>query len=308
MKTWKFLAAVALTAVALQAQSPQAVPLKLIQTLQFSGDVKGHFDHFGVDIPHERLFTTPEDSASVIVFNLNTGAEMCKIEGIGKPHAVLYRADLNRIYVTDGDTGALKIFDGSTYKPLGIVKLLVDADSIGYDPVSKYLYIDNGGGDAHQEYSMLSVVDTTLGKKLADIKIDGDTLEAMALEKMTPRLYVNNPAKNQIDVVDRTNRTIVATWPITKGKKNVAMALDEKNHRLFTACRSGQIVVVDTQNGKELQALAIVSGVDDFTFNEQSKRLYASGDGEVDFITRRTPITTSCWQRRLLLQAAGPRD
>lgn len=282
MSTWKFLGAIAITVAALQAQSPRAAPLKLVQTLHFSGDVKGHFDHFGVDVSHSRLFTTPEDSKSVIVFNLNTGAEMSKIEGIGRPHAVLYRADLNRIYVTDGDAGALKIFDGSTYKPLGSVKLLVDADSIGYDPVSKYLYIDNGGGDAHQEYSMLSVVDTTLGKKLADIKIDGDTLEAMALAKMTPRLYLNNPAKNQIDVVDRTNRTVVASWPITKGKKNVAMALDEKNHRLFSACRSGQIVVLDTQNGKELQALPIVSGVDDLTFDEQNKRLYASGDGTVD--------------------------
>ncbi len=282
MSTWKFLGAVALTVAALQAQSSQTAPLKLVQTLHFSGDVKGHFDHFGVDLAHDRLFATPEDSKSVIVFNLKTGAETGKIEGIGRPHAVLYRADLNRIYITDGDEGALKIFDGSTYKPLGSVKLLVDSDSIGYDPVSKYLYIDNGGGDAHQEYSMLSVVDTTLSKKLADIKIDGDTLEAMALSKMTPRLYVNNPAKNQIDVVNRTNRTVVTTWPITRGKKNVAMALDEKDHRLFSACRSGQIVVLDTQNGKELQALPIVAGVDDLTYDEQSKRLYASGDGAVD--------------------------
>jgi hypothetical protein len=38
-------------------------------------------------------------------------------------------------------------------------KLLEDADSIGYDPKTKYLYIDNGGGDVHQTYSMLSVVD-----------------------------------------------------------------------------------------------------------------------------------------------------
>lgn len=282
MRTLSILGSIAITASLLQAQSSQSAPLKLIQTFHFSGDVKGHFDHFGVDVPHERLFTTPEDSKSVIVFNLNTGAQIHKIEGIGRPHAVLYRQDLNRIYVTDGDAGALKVFDGTTYKLIGSVKLLVDADSIGYDPVSKYLYIDNGGGDAHQEYSMLSVVDTTLDKKLADIKIDGDTLEAMALEKMTPRLYVNNPAKSLIDVVDRTNRTIVATWPITKGKKNVAMALDEKTYRLFTACRSGQIVVLDTQSGKELQALPIVSGVDDLTFDEQSKRLYASGDGAVD--------------------------
>jgi len=46
-----------------------------------------------------------------------------------------------------------------------------------------YMYIDNGGGDVHQTYSMLSVVDTTAGKQLADLKIEGETLEAMALEK-----------------------------------------------------------------------------------------------------------------------------
>jgi len=32
---------------------------------------------------------------------------------------------------------------------------------------------------------MLSVVDTTASQKLADLKIDGETLEAMALEKST---------------------------------------------------------------------------------------------------------------------------
>jgi len=65
------------------------------------------------------------------------------------------------------------------------VKLLEDADSIGYDPATKYLYVDNGGGDVHQTFSMLSVIDTTAGEKLADLKIDGETLEAMALEKST---------------------------------------------------------------------------------------------------------------------------
>lgn len=282
MSTWKLLGVIVIAAASLRAQSSPTPPLKLIQTFHFSDGIKGHFDHFGVDIPHERLFTTPEEAKSVIVFNLQTGTILHKIDGIGKPHAVLYRPDLNRIYVTDGIDGALKIFDGSTYKLLKSIKLLVDADSIAYDSVSKYLYVVNGGGEAHQSYSMISVIDTTAEKKMGDIKIDGDTLEAMALEKMTPRLYVNNPAKNQIDVVDRTNRTLITSWPVTKGKKNVAMALDEKDHRLFSACRSGEIVVIDTKDGRELQALPIVNGVDDLTYDRQNRRLYASGDGTVD--------------------------
>jgi DNA-binding beta-propeller fold protein YncE len=267
---------------AVKARSQEGPPLKLVRTLQLPADVKGNFDHFGVDLRGNRLFATPEDYKAVVVFDLKTGKLIRTMDGIGRPHAVLYREDLNRIYITDGNAGDLKIFEGATYQLLSSVKLLEDADSIGYDPVTKYLYIDNGGGDVHETYSMLSVVDTTAGKKLADIKIDGDTLEAMALEKSSPRLYVNNRAKNQIAVVDREKREVIASWPITKCKVNVALALDEANHRLFAACRDGEIVVLDTQTGKELSALPITKGVDDLTYDPATKRVYAACDGNVD--------------------------
>jgi len=257
-------------------------PLKLAQTLTLPADIKGNFDHFGVDLKGSRLFATPEGYKAVLVFDLKTGKPIHTIKGIGKPHAILFREDLDRIYVTDGDAGDVKIFDGKTYALLSSVKLLEDSDSIGYDPKTKYLYIDNGGGDVHQTYSMLSVVDTTAGKKLADIKIDGDTLEAMALESSSPKIYVNNKAKNQVDVIDRDKRALVASWPVTKCKTNVAMGFDEANHRLFIACRTGQISVIDTQSGKEITALPITKGVDDILYDPASKRIYAACDGNVD--------------------------
>jgi DNA-binding beta-propeller fold protein YncE len=193
------------------------------------------------------------------------------------------------LYITDGEAGDLKIFDSNTYKLLSSVKLLEDADSIGYDPVTKFLYIDNGGGDVHETYSMMSVVDTTAGKKLSDIKIDGDTLEAMALEKSSPKLYVNNKAKSQVDVVDREKRKVVTSWPITKCKTNVAMAFDEANHRLFVACRSGSISILDTQSGKEVAALPITKGVDDMIYDPGSKRIYAACDGDADVYEQSGP-------------------
>src|SRR6266478_363573 len=144
----------------------QTSPLKLVQTIKLPAEIKGRFDHFAVDLSGNRLFATPEDNHAVLVFELKSGKLLRTIKGIGKPHAILYRQDLNQIYVTDGDAGDLKIFDSKTYTLKSSVKLLEDADSIGYDPVTKYLYIDNGGGDVHETYSMLSVVDTTSGAKL----------------------------------------------------------------------------------------------------------------------------------------------
>jgi DNA-binding beta-propeller fold protein YncE len=272
-----------------QARCQVAAPIKLVQTFELPAEVNGNFDHFGIDLKGGRLFATPEGYHAVVVFDLKTGKLVHKIDGIGKPHAVLYREDLNKIYVTDGDAGDLKIFDGTTYNLLSSVKLLEDADSIGYDPAKKYLYVDNGGGDVHQTYSMLSVIDTTAGKKLADLKIDGETLEAMTLEKSTSRMYVNNRSKNQVSVVDREKRELIASWPVTLCKNNVAMALDETNHRLFVACRTGQIAVLDTQTGKEVTSFPITKGVDDITYDVASKRVYAACDGAVDIFEQSGP-------------------
>jgi len=281
------IAAFALFGVNVRCQ--EASPLKLVQALKLPSEVKGNFDHFAIDLKGGRLFATPEDYKAVVVFDLKTGKLIHTISGIERPHAVLYRDDMSRLYVTDGEAGDVKIFDSTAYRLLSSVKLLEDADSIGYDPATKYLYIDNGGGDVHQTYSMLSVVDTTAGKKLIDIKIDGDTLEAMALEKGSSRIYVNNKAKSQVDVIDREKRELIASWPVTKGKVNVAMALDEANHRLFIACRGGQLVVMDTQTGKEIVALPITKGADDLTYDPGSKRIYAACDGDADVYEQSDP-------------------
>jgi DNA-binding beta-propeller fold protein YncE len=267
-----------------------AEPLKLAAKYEMPASVKGRFDHLGIDIGGNRLFVVAEEAQQVLVFDLATGKFIREIK-VEHPHAVLYRADLNRIYITDEGKGVLNIYDGKTYEPVKTVALKVDADSIGYDPATKYLYIDNGGDNAHEKFTMLSVVDTTAGTKVADIKIDGDTLEAMALEKSGDRLFLNNPAKNEVEVIDRKTNKLVTSWPVKLGKSNATVALDESVHRLFVGCRSGAIVVFDSQTGKELQALPVGKGVDDLMFDPASKRIYAAsgGTGAVDVYKETDP-------------------
>lgn len=272
----------AVAAAPLSAGAQESAPLKLATHFTMPADVKGRFDHLCADVAGNRLFLAAETAHEVLIFNLRTGKYLRAIPDIQIPHAIFVRDDLHRIYVTDGGAGELKIFDGKTYRLLKSVPLKVDADSIGYDPATKYLFIDNGGGDAHEAFSMFSIVDTTTGDKIADIKVDGETLEAMAVDPKNTNIYVNNPAKSEVDVIDRKTHEISARWPVTMGKRNVSMALDSASHRLFVACRSGAIVVFDTETGKELQSFPIVTGVDDLVFDAASKRLYAAAGGQVD--------------------------
>lgn len=258
---------------AVPSQSP--APITAVQKDEMPASVAGRFDHLGIDPHGNRLFAAAESAHQVFVFDLASGRYLRSIDGIQIPHAILVRQDIDRIYITDGGAGEVRVYDGQTYHLLKTIPLKVDADSIGYDPETKLLYVDNGGGDAHETYSMLSVIDTTSGAKLADIRIQGDTLEAMALEKNSDRMYVNDASANKVVVLNRCRRQIVATWSVTLGKRNVAMALDQVHHRLFLGCRDGKLVIFDTQSGRELEALPIGGGVDDLAFNPDTGRLYA---------------------------------
>jgi DNA-binding beta-propeller fold protein YncE len=278
MNKLKLLFVATLLLSGLPAAAQTTAPLKLATKYDMPASVKGRFDHLGIDIGGNRLFVVGEEAAQVLVFDMTTGKLIRTIK-VDHPHAVLYREDLSRIYITDEGKGVLNIYDGKTYDLLKAVALKVDTDSIGYDPATHYLYIDNGGDNAHETFTMLSVVDTTAGSKLADIKIDGDTLEAMALEKAGDRLFLNNPAKTEVEVIDRKSNKLATSWPVKLGKGNATMALDESTHRLFVGCRTGAIVVFDTQAGKELQALPIGKGTDDLMFDPASKRIYATSGG-----------------------------
>ncbi|HVC18668.1 MAG TPA: YncE family protein [Vicinamibacterales bacterium] len=269
-----------------------AAPLVRVQELAMPASVRGRFDHLTVDSQSHRLFATAESAHAVLVYDLRTGRLVHTIGGIAIPHAVLYRPRLDRLYITDGGAGELRIYDGTTYRLLTSVTLKVDTDSIAYDASTHDLYVVNGGGDAHESSSLISVIDTTAGRKVADIRVEGRTLEAMALARGGAAMYVNNAADNQVDVIDRRTRKVTAVWPVTSCTHNVAMALDGPSHRLFVACRSGAMAVLDTRTGHELQTLPIGKGVDDLIFDPASRRLYATcgaGGGVIDVYREDTP-------------------
>jgi DNA-binding beta-propeller fold protein YncE len=290
----------------LTSPTAEPPPLKLVQTIRLTNivanqpevsadqlakevqstrmvNVANHFDHFEVDLKRHRLFITPEDNKTVEVYDLQTGKLVHSIGGIGMAHGVLYRPDIDEVFVTDGTVGSLKIFTGGEYKLIKETKLLVDADSIGYDPKTHYLYIDNGGKDAGLDYSLVSIVNTDTGEHLGDIKVESNRVEAMKLENGGPRIFLNATEKNEVAVIDREKRAVVARWPVTGGTVNVGVAVDEVNHRLFIACRDGKLLVMDSDSGKVLQTLPIATGVDDVVYDPVSKRIYvACGEGFVN--------------------------
>jgi len=273
------------------ATSPaqEKTPLRLVQTVSLPG-LQRHWDHFGVDVKGNRLFlTSDEDEAVVDVFDLKTNKLIHTITGTKGAHNVLAFPEMKKIFVVDGEASELKIFNYDTYELIGHTELTIDADPAVYDPATKYLYVVNGGRAAKTPYCLISVVDTVSGKKLADIKLDTNRLESMALEKSGPRLFVNMTGANKIGVVDRQKRTVVDTWPVTAAVENVPMQYDESTHRLFVATRKpSKLVVVNTDTGKEVTSLPTADSVDDLAYDAANHRIYLPGgnlNGAVGAVT-----------------------
>jgi len=213
-------------------------PLVLVQSIELPEVPAGPYaDHMALDLKGQRLFTTPQANKAVDVLDLQSGKVLHTIPGFGNPHAVFYRGDRNRLFVTDGGIGALRIFDATSFRELKSIKLELNADGIGYDAQTGYLYVSNGGDEAGKAYSLISIIDTVREEKIGDIRVEAPGLEAMVIDHSSGRLFINLPESSSIAVIDLNKRAVIATWPLTKGKKNMASAYDPEHHRLYVGCR-----------------------------------------------------------------------
>jgi DNA-binding beta-propeller fold protein YncE len=259
--------------------SPQKAPLRLLQTISMPG-VTRKWDHFGVDLKGQRLFATSEEDPAVEVFDLKTNKHLRSLTDFKEPHNVLVFPELNEVFVVDGEASEIKILKYDSYELTGRIPLTIDADPVAYDPATKYLYVVNGGREAHTPYCLITIVDTRTGKKLADMMLDTNRLESMAIENSGSRLFVNMTGANKVGVVDRNKREVIATWPITAGQENVPMQYDEATHRLFVVTRKpSKLVVVNTDTGKEVTSLAVADYADDLAYDAAHHRLYVACGG-----------------------------
>ena len=275
-----------LFAIPLLLHAQHSAPLKLVQSIPLPGLKEGDFDHFAVDLDGHRLFLTAEANGVVQVFDTQTNKLIHTIRGMEAPHSMVYRADLKRLFVVDGDASEIKVYDTNSYGLVGHIALYIDADSQAYDPETKLMYVVSGGREARTPYSYISIVDTTQSKKILDIKIDANWIEAIALEKRGPRLFVNITSENAVGVMDRNRHSITAKWPISgETQQNLPLFFDETNHRLLLTTRKpSKLVVIDSDTGKVTTSVPCVGMVDDIAYDAKLKRVYLSGDQFVEVV------------------------
>ncbi len=180
-----FHAIVALLCAGVVATRAQTVtPLELKQTIALPG-VEGRIDHLAFDPTGERLFVCALGDNTVEVIDLEKGARVHSITGLGAPQGIAYVPEAGRLYVANDKGGVCKIYDARSYQLVGEIDFKDDADNVRYDDASKRVYIGFGSGG-------IGIVSASDGKAIGSIKLAAHP-EAFELEKHGPRIFVNVP-------------------------------------------------------------------------------------------------------------------
>jgi DNA-binding beta-propeller fold protein YncE len=267
------LVVIVLFAVTASAQSKP--PLRLVQSIPLPDLKEGDFDHFAVDLAGNRLFATAEENNAVVVLDIKANKLIHTIPDLAAPHSMLFLPAAKQLWVVSGDDGTVKIFDTGTYALTETVKVTKGADASAYDPAKHLLYITAGGSDAKMPFSLINILDTGTRKKVGDIKVESTNLEAMAIEKNGPRLFVNIRDKSLVGAIDREKRTVTSTWSLGEVHGNTPLIFDEANHRIFVAGRKPPtFVVLDSESGKIIATMPTAEMTDDMAFDPEGKRIY----------------------------------
>ena len=119
---------------ALAQEQPQ--PLKLVQKIPLPRSFEGRIDHQSVDVKGNRYFMSGLGNGTVEVIDLTSGKVLHTIPGFTMAQAALYAPDTNLIFVADGESNFLNIYDGTSYELVRSMPNLENADNLRYVPAN----------------------------------------------------------------------------------------------------------------------------------------------------------------------------
>ena len=254
--------------------------LSLTQTIALP-KVQGGLNHMSVDGEHQRLFAAAPTNKTLEIVDLKSGKPWRSLEG-ERPAAARYAPEFNQLYVSSGEN--LYMYDGSSFGLFVRIDLQSRLDELEYSARAMELYV----GCMTTSKTGIAVIAIPEGRLLGKIAFPASP-QGIAVEERGGRIFANIPANSSIEVVDRKERKVMATWQLGGSRDNFPMALDETGHRLFVACRRpAEMLALDSESGKIVAHVHCVGDADDMAYDPAHKRIYISGaEGSISVIEQR---------------------
>nr|WP_199046286.1 YncE family protein [Dyella sp. ASV24] len=229
----------------------------------------GGWDYLSLDTASHRLFIARDDR--VMVVDATSGKLQGEVPGMQHAHGVALLPAKHQAFVSNGHGDNVTVVDTDALKVTGHIAISgKDPDAIVFDDASGHLLTMNGHS------SNISVIDAEAGKELATIAVPGRP--EFAVSDGMGQLFLNLEDKSQLVRVDLANRKVLNVWPLAPCDGPTGLALDKANHRLFSVCANGWMIVTDANDGHQVAKVAISKDPDAVVFDAQRKVVLSPGE------------------------------
>src|SRR5664279_4185631 len=241
---------------------------KVVQKIQLTGD--GGWDYLNADDATGMLYVSHVKMVNVV--DMKTSKEEETINDVKSVHGIAIAPDLNKGFISNGPDSNVTVFNTKDYSIIEKVQVTgKNPDAIIYEPFTKAIITWNG------RTSNATVIDAKTDKVIQTIPLPGKPEAAVSDGK--GKVFVNIEDKSEVCMINVKTWKVEQTWSVAPGEGPSGLALDNENHRLFSATDK-LMVVLDAETGKVITTLPTGDRVDGAGFDPGLKRAYSScGEG-----------------------------
>ena len=272
MRIFRFVIILGLMVPAISSSQSQS-GYHIVKKTLIGGE--GGWDYLFADSKARRLYVS--HGSHVVVLDADSVAVVGDIPNTEGVHGIAVAPEFGHGFTSNGRTSTVTMFDLKSLKALKEIPAGKNPDAILYDSFSRKLFAFNGRSqDA-------TVLNAETGDSLATIPLGGKP--EFAVSDLQGRVFVNNEDKSEIIAIDTKVLSVVARWPLAPGESPSGLAIDLKNHRLFSVCSNKLMIVLSTDDGKIVASLPIGAGVDACAFDPETGLAFSSnGEGTMTVV------------------------
>src|ERR1700730_652209 len=189
------------------------------------------WDHVSVDADNRNVLIGRRDDG-VWVYNMDSG----EVKQVAQTKGTNGAAIIPDLGLGMSDNGAFDTVTGYDLKTRAVkstIKVPKDTDGVGWEPVTKTAYVNNG------DDGTITLFDPATGKVGETIGLANTKKPEFFAADGKGRVFLALQDKNQVAVVDFKTKKLTATWPVDC-QAPTGMHFEDKSDRLFVSCRGNK--------------------------------------------------------------------
>jgi len=263
-----------LTITLIAATAFAAEGYKVVSKIKIGGS--GGWDYVAIDSANRRLYAS--HGTVVEVVDPDAGKVVGQITGLHGVHGIAIAADLNKGFITNGQSNSVTVFDLKTLAKMGEPAAGKNPDAVCYEPKTKRVFaMNHTGNDATAiDAKSLEIVATfPLGPAPEFCAVDG-----------AGKVYVNLEDSSEVLEIDAAKPTVTRRISLAPAEGPSGLAIDVKGKKLFSVCGGSKtMAVIDIPSWKVISTPPIGAGPDAAGFDPGAGLAFSSnGDGTLTIV------------------------